>query len=97
MQVYNEGVGSARNAMTGKRSPGVPSWREAEFADGSKVADVYPQSEWTIKVISFKSPLQNSYSVGAKTLLRVVATNTINIGEDIAQSHDIKRRETRCG
>lgn len=89
MLVYNEGIGSTRNAMTGKRSPGVPTWREAEFADGSKVAEVYPKSEWPIKVISFKSPLQNSYSVGAKTLLRIVATNTLNIGRDVAESHGI--------
>ncbi|WP_319530238.1 molybdopterin-dependent oxidoreductase [uncultured Cohaesibacter sp.] len=90
MQVYNEGVGSARNAMTGKRSPGVPTWREAEFADGRRVADLYPASEWPVKVISFKSPLQNSYSVGAKSLLRITSSNPVNVGRDLAQALGIE-------
>lgn len=89
LQVYNEGIGSARNALTGKRSPGVPTWREAEFADGSKVSGHYPQSEWPVSVISFKSPLQNSYSVGAKALLRIVSSNPVNIGRTLAEAHGI--------
>ncbi|WP_208975021.1 molybdopterin dinucleotide binding domain-containing protein [Pseudovibrio exalbescens] len=90
MQVYNEGVGSARSALTGRRSPGVPTWREAEFADGSKVADIYPLSEWPVKVISFKSPLHNSYSVGAKSLLRITASNTVNMARELAEQHGIQ-------
>ncbi|RYH06794.1 molybdopterin dinucleotide binding domain-containing protein [Tropicimonas sp. IMCC6043] len=89
MQVYNEGVGAARNAMTGQRSPGTPAWREACFADGSKVAEIYPRSDWPVKVISFKSPLQNSYSVGAEVLLRIVAANPVNIGRALAEAHGI--------
>ncbi|WP_116133795.1 molybdopterin dinucleotide binding domain-containing protein [Tropicimonas sp. IMCC34043] len=89
MQVWNESVGSARNALSGKRSPGTPSWRQPEFADGTKVSDHFPQADWPVSVISFKSPLQNSYSVGASALLRIVATNPVNIGRALAEAHGI--------
>ncbi|MGE4326744.1 MAG: molybdopterin dinucleotide binding domain-containing protein, partial [Pseudodonghicola sp.] len=89
MQVWNEGLGSFRRATTGKRMSGAPTWFEAEFADGSKVADHYPAADWPVKVMSFKSPLQNSYSVGAKALLRIVASNPVVVGRALAEAHGI--------
>jgi len=89
MQVYNEGLGTFRRATTGQRMPGTPAWVEPEFADGSKVAEVYPRADWPVKVVSFKSPLQNSYSVGAKTLLRIVATNPVIVGRALAEANGI--------
>lgn len=89
MQVYNEGLGSFRRATTGKRMPGTPTWFEAEFADGSKVSEVYPRADWPVKVVSFKSALQNSYSVGAKSLLRIVASNPVIVGRALAEAHGI--------
>ncbi|KEO50818.1 molybdopterin dinucleotide binding domain-containing protein [Thioclava pacifica] len=90
MLVWNEGLGSFRHATTGRHMPGCPTWREAEFADGTKVSDHYPEAEWPVKVMSFKSPLQNSYSVGAKALLRIVAANPVNVGAELAAAHGIK-------
>ncbi|OOY02875.1 molybdopterin dinucleotide binding domain-containing protein [Thioclava sp. F28-4] len=90
MLVWNEGLGSFRHATTGRHMPGCPTWREAEFADGTKVSAHYPEAEWPVKVMSFKSPLQNSYSVGAKALLRIVAANPLNVGAELAAAHGIK-------
>ncbi|MFC5738704.1 molybdopterin dinucleotide binding domain-containing protein [Sinirhodobacter huangdaonensis] len=89
MQVWNEALGSFRRAGTGTRMPGCPAWLEPEFADGSPVAAHYPESDWPVKLVSFKSPLQNSYSVGAPALLRVVASNPVNIGRALAAAHGI--------
>lgn len=89
MLVWNEGLGSFRRATTGRRMPGTACWREAEFADGSKVADHYTAADWPVKVVSFKSALQNSYSVGAKALLRIVATNPVMVGRALADRHGI--------
>lgn len=89
MLVWNEGLGSFRRATTGTRLPGTPAWREPEFADGTKVADHFPKADWPIQVCSFKSPLQNSYSVGAKSLLRIVASNPVNVGRALADAHGI--------
>lgn len=90
MLVYNEGLGTFRRATTGTCLPGTPAWREAEFADGSKVAEHYPKADWPVHVVSYKSPLQNSYSVGAKALLRIVASNPVQIGGELARAHGIK-------
>ncbi|WP_417271917.1 molybdopterin dinucleotide binding domain-containing protein [Celeribacter halophilus] len=90
MLVWNEGLGSFRRATTGTHLPGTPAWRAPEFSDGSKVHDHYPREDWPVQVVSFKSPLQNSYSVGAKSLLRIVASNPVNVGRDLAQAHGIK-------
>ncbi|WP_313136512.1 molybdopterin dinucleotide binding domain-containing protein [Paracoccus jeotgali] len=89
LQIYNEGVGAAKNAMTGQRSPGTAGWREPVFADGTPVAQHYPAGEWPLKVVSFKSPLQNSYSVGAKVLLRIVGSNPVHVGSAVAEAHGL--------
>ncbi len=89
MQVYNEGLGSFRRATTGQRMSGTPTWRSPEFADGTRVSDLYPDREWPARLISFKSPLQNSYSVGAPVLRRIVATNPVIVGRATAQALDI--------
>ena len=90
MLVWNEQLGSFRRATTGTGLPGTPAWRAAEFADGTKVSDHYPREDWPIQIVSFKSPLQNSYSVGAKSLLRIVASNPVNLGRALAEAHGIK-------
>ncbi|WP_295534245.1 molybdopterin dinucleotide binding domain-containing protein [uncultured Thioclava sp.] len=90
MMIWNEELGSFRRATTGTRVPGTPSWREAEFADGSKVSDHYSKEDWPIRVFSYKSPLQNSYSVGAEVLLRIVASNPVIVGSALARAHGIR-------
>ncbi|MFC2968530.1 molybdopterin dinucleotide binding domain-containing protein [Acidimangrovimonas pyrenivorans] len=90
MLVWNEGLGSFRHATTGRHLPGCPAWRAAEFADGTRVSDHYPEADWPVKITSFKSPLQNSYSVGAKALLRIAAINPVNVGLELAAKHGIK-------
>ena len=94
MMVYNEGLGSFRQATTGKRMPGTPAWREASFADGSPVSDHYADADWPAKLVSFKSPLQNSYSVGAPALKRIVATNPVIVGTDMARAAGIVTGDT---
>lgn len=89
MMVYNEELGSFRRSLTGGHMPGTPAWRPAIFADGSKVSDHYPEADWPIKITSFKSVLQNSYSVGATALLRITATNPVNVGIELAKAHGI--------
>ncbi|TNE67449.1 MAG: tetrathionate reductase subunit TtrA [Rhodobacteraceae bacterium] len=89
MMVWNEGLGSFRRATTGTRLPGTPYWREAEFADGSKVSEHFTPKDWPLKVMSFKSPLQNSYSVGSPALLRIVASNPVIVGTALAREHGI--------
>ena len=79
MMLYNENVGTAKNSLTGKRFVGTPSWRPATFADGTPVRTKYPEAEWPLQLISFKSPLQNSYSIGARRLRGIHPDNPVAV------------------
>lgn len=75
MVVYNEGLGTAKSAVTGRRFAGTPTWAPPAFADGTPVRKLYPESEWPFQLVSFKSPLQNSYSIGVAALRRLQRDN----------------------
>lgn len=79
LQVYNETVGASKDAMTGKRFSGVPIWTQPRFADGTPVRKVYTEQEWPLQLISYKSPLQNSYSISASRLRGLHPDNPVAI------------------
>ncbi len=86
MQLYNENVGTAKSSFTGKRFSGTPSWREPAFADGTPVREKYPEAEWPLQLVSHKSPLQNSYSIGARSLRGIHPDNPVALHpEDAAR------------
>ena len=66
LHIYNDNVGGARNSLTGKRFNGSPIWLEPAFADGTSMRSHYPENAWPMLAISFKSPLQNSYSIATR-------------------------------
>jgi len=86
MHLYREEVGTASNGLMEERFPGTPTWYPARFADGSKVAEHYPEPEWPAQLISFKSPLQNSYSIAVKRLRQLHPDNPVLVHpEDAAR------------
>ena len=84
MQIYNENLGTAKHSFTGKRFAGTPSWQEAAFADGTPVRMKYPEAQWPLQLISHKSPLQNSYSIGARRLRDIHPDNPVALHPDDA-------------
>jgi tetrathionate reductase subunit A len=84
MMLFNENLASAKNSLTGKRFAGTPAWREASFADGTPVRTKYPEAEWPLQLISAKSPLQNSYSIGARRLRGIHPDNPVAVHPDDA-------------
>ena len=84
MMLYNENLGTAKNSMNGKRFAGTPSWREPAFADGTLVRQAYPPAQWPLQLISYKSPLQNSYSIGARRLRGLHPDNPVALHPDDA-------------
>ncbi len=84
MMLYNENVGTTKNSLTGKRFSGSPSWQEPAFADGTPVRTKYPETEWPLQLISSKSPLQNSYSIGARRLRGLHPDNPVTLHPDDA-------------
>lgn len=84
MLIYNENVGTTKNSVTGKRFAGTPAWREAAFADGTPVRKKYTEAEWPLQLVSYKSPLQNSYSIGVKSLRGLHPDNPVSLHPDDA-------------
>lgn len=77
LQIYNENLGAAKNSITGKRFTGCATWTEPVFADGTPMRTLYPEKEWPLQLVSFKSALQNSYSIAASRLRGIHPENPV--------------------
>ena len=64
--LWNENLGGARNSLTGKRFTGCATWQPPAFNDGTPMRQVHKEADWPLAMVSFKSPLQNSYSIATK-------------------------------
>lgn len=64
--LWNDNVGGARNSLTGKRFSGCATWQPPAFADGTPMRQVHREADWPLLAVSFKSALQNSYSIATR-------------------------------
>jgi tetrathionate reductase subunit A len=83
--LWNENVGASKNSLSGKRNCGCGTWIEPAFVDGTPVRKIYPAKEWPLQLTSYKSALQNPYSIGATRLLAVHPENPVLVHPDDAQ------------
>jgi tetrathionate reductase subunit A len=90
LQVYNEQVGTARSAVTGKRFAGVPQWTEPAFSDGSAMRQHFSTAEWPMLLCSQKSVLMNSYSIGLDRLRGIHVDNPVALHVDDAAALGIR-------
>lgn len=70
-------VGGSKNSISGKRFAGCASWQQPAFIDGTPMRKIYGETEWPLQIVSFKSALQNSYSIAATRLTGLHAENPI--------------------
>lgn len=75
--LWNENLGASRNSLSGRRYPGCGTWVEPAFADGTPVRKLYPAEDWPLQLVSYKSALQNPYSIGATRLLGLHPENPV--------------------
>jgi tetrathionate reductase subunit A len=85
VHLWNDNVGSSKNSLSGKRNFGCATWRDPSFADGTPMRTVYSEKEWPLQLVSYKSALQNPYSIGATRLLAVHPENPVLIHPDDAR------------
>lgn len=64
--LWNDNVGGSRNTLTGKRFVGCATWQPPAFFDGTPMREVHTEVDWPLQIVSFKSPLQNSYSIATR-------------------------------
>lgn len=88
--IYNEVVGTSRNALTGRRHAGVPGWMPPSFANGTAVRTLYGEKDWPFLVVSQKSVLLNSYAIGLDRLRDVAPQNPVSINVRDAQALGIR-------
>ena len=83
--LWNENVGTTKNSLSGKRYSGCATWVEPAFADGTPMRQLYPATQWPLQLVSYKSALQNPYSIGATRLLALHPENPVLIHPDDAR------------
>lgn len=83
--LWNENVGTSKNSLNGKRNSGCATWKEATFADGTPMRKVYPREQWPLELVSYKSALQNPYSIAATRLLAIHPENPVLLHPDDAR------------
>ena len=88
--LWNENVGASKNSLSGKRYSGCATWIEPTFADGTPMRKIYPTDKWPLQLVSYKSALQNPYSIGATRLLGLHPENPVLIHPDDAQRLQLK-------
>lgn len=88
--LWNENVGASKNSLTGKRYSGCATWIVPTFADGTPMRKLYPTDKWPLELVSYKSALQNPYSIGATRLLGLHPENPVLIHPDDAHRLQLK-------
>ena len=64
--LWNDSVAGSRNTLTGTPFSGCATWQPPAFADGTPMREVHAEAEWPLQLVSYKSPLQNSYSIATR-------------------------------
>ena len=77
LHIYNENLGAAKSSITGKRFTGCATWIAPGFADGTAMRAHYTEAEWPLQLVSFKSALQNPYSIAAPRLRAIHPENPV--------------------
>lgn len=64
--LWNDNVGGAKNSLTGRRFAGCATWQPPAFADGTPMRALHSEADWPLLAVSYKSALQNSYSIATR-------------------------------
>lgn len=79
LQIWNEEVAKNHHAITGERYSGCPTYYPPRLSNGIDIHEFYPQKQWPLKLMSFKSHMISS-STGMIPRLRMVKpTNLVAI------------------
>lgn len=91
---WSDMVGGSKNSITGKRFAGCASLQSPAFIDGTPMRKIYSEAEWPLQVVSFKSALQNSYSIAATRLTGIHAENPLLVHPADAARAGLKSGDT---
>ena len=92
--LWSDMVGGSKNSISGKRFAGCASLQQPAFIDGSPMRKIYSEAQWPLQVVSFKSALQNSYSIAATRLAGIHANNPLLVHPVDAARAGLKSGDT---
>ncbi|WP_272521207.1 tetrathionate reductase subunit TtrA [Providencia sp. PROV202] len=90
LQIWNPTVAINRHAITGERFSGCPTYYPPRMANGEDVNVVFPEKEWPLKMMSFKSHVMSSSTTMIERLRHVKPTNMVAIHPDDAAKVGVK-------
>ncbi len=94
LQIWNEELGSARDAMTGKRFVGSPTFMMPALGDGRPMSEAFPEKSWPFLAVSTKSELQSSHTIGVPALQDIHRSNAISLNSKDAARLNIITGDT---
>ena len=92
--LWSDTVGGSKNSITGMRFVGCASWQAPSFIDGTPMRKIYGEAKWPLQVVSFKSALQNSYSIAATRLTAIHGDNPVLVHPTDAARAGLKSGDT---
>lgn len=94
LQIWNAEVAAHRHAITGERYSGCPAWYPARLSDGRSVDDLFPLTQWPLRLISFKSNTMASASAVIPRLHHVKPVNLVALNPQDGQRFGLAHGDT---
>lgn len=94
LQIWNAEVAAHRHAITGERYSGCPAWYPARLSDGRSVDDLFPLTQWPLRLISFKSNTMASASAVIPRLHHVKPVNLVALNPQDGQRFGLSHGDT---
>ena len=86
MCVYNEEAATAVHSQTGQHYSGIPCLRPASFGDGTTLRSRWPEKDYPLLMVSFKSNLINSYAIISPRLRAIKPVNMVLMHNEDARA-----------
>ncbi|WP_093691918.1 molybdopterin-dependent oxidoreductase [Sporolituus thermophilus] len=90
IQIYNETVGTTRNALTGERYSGVPLYYESRLTDGTPLAHVADPAQYPFLAFSYKSHVVSAASASSEQIREIRYTNYVDINTETGNKLGLK-------
>lgn len=88
--IWNPKVGQTVHSISGQRLSGCAKLYGPRFMDGSAMRDHFSEQEWPFLVVSYKSHLMSSSSIGSQRLRSIHPENPVSIHRQDADKLGIK-------
>ena len=90
IQIYNEIVGTTRNALSGERLSGSPKYYAQRVTTGERFSTLFPPQKFPLVAFSYKSNVLSTPSASSDHLKEIRYTTYIDINPKAADAFGLK-------